>query len=172
MQSVLLSSKPPLIFRARNSKPVELIWELGQRVTNSITAWISFCILKCNFCGCVGSAFCLQDNDPEDSGNSAALEFPDHSLYEDSQLCSGSAASGSGSALSGSLGSSFNETSGHGTGREVQDLGIWCYMACYHIINSKILYWGWEIHVRRSVAFTFHQLSVFEAKFFSVFFQL
>ncbi|XP_063273651.1 period circadian protein homolog 3 isoform X4 [Prinia subflava] len=54
------------------------------------------------------------DNGPEDSGNSAALEFPDHS-YEDSQLGSGSAASGSGSALSGSLGSSFNETSGHGT---------------------------------------------------------
>lgn len=87
-------------------------------MTNSVTAWISFCILKCNFCGCVGSAFCLQDNEPEDSGNSAALEFPDHS-YEDSQLGSGSAASGSGSALSGSLGSSFNETSGHGTGREV-----------------------------------------------------
>ncbi|XP_021389907.1 period circadian protein homolog 3 isoform X4 [Lonchura striata] len=55
------------------------------------------------------------DNDPEDSGNSAALEFPDRSLYEDSQLGSGSAASGSGSALSASLGSSFNETSGHGT---------------------------------------------------------
>ncbi|XP_056363899.1 period circadian protein homolog 3 isoform X3 [Oenanthe melanoleuca] len=56
------------------------------------------------------------DNDPEDNGNNAALEFPDRSLYEDSQLGSGSAASGSGSALSGSLSSSFNETSGHGTG--------------------------------------------------------
>ncbi|NXD24132.1 PER3 protein, partial [Spelaeornis formosus] len=55
------------------------------------------------------------DNDAEDSGNSAALELPDHSLFEDSQLGSGSAASGSGSALSGSLSSSFNETSGHGT---------------------------------------------------------
>ncbi|XP_014739459.1 PREDICTED: period circadian protein homolog 3 isoform X4 [Sturnus vulgaris] len=55
------------------------------------------------------------DNNPEDNGNSAALELPDRSLYEDSQLGSGSAASGSGSALSGSLGSSFNETSGHGT---------------------------------------------------------
>ncbi|XP_039940300.1 period circadian protein homolog 3 isoform X4 [Hirundo rustica] len=55
-----------------------------------------------------------RDNDPEDSGNHAALEFAGHS-YEDSQLGSGSAASGSGSALSGSLGSSFNETSGHGT---------------------------------------------------------
>uniref|UniRef100_A0A8C5U6G6 Period circadian regulator 3 n=1 Tax=Malurus cyaneus samueli TaxID=2593467 RepID=A0A8C5U6G6_9PASS len=53
------------------------------------------------------------DNDPEDSGNGAALEFPDRSLYEDSQLGSGSAASGSGSALTGSLVSSFNETSGH-----------------------------------------------------------
>ncbi|XP_071431892.1 period circadian protein homolog 3 isoform X2 [Pithys albifrons albifrons] len=58
------------------------------------------------------------DNDPEDSGNSAAREFPDHSLYEDSQLSSGSAASGSGSALSCSLGSSFNETSGGGTDSE------------------------------------------------------
>ncbi|XP_036252067.1 period circadian protein homolog 3 isoform X5 [Molothrus ater] len=55
------------------------------------------------------------DNDPEDNGKTAALEFPDCSLYKDSQLGSGSAASGSGSALSGSLGSSFNETSGHGT---------------------------------------------------------
>uniref|UniRef100_A0A8C3EKG5 Period circadian regulator 3 n=2 Tax=Corvus moneduloides TaxID=1196302 RepID=A0A8C3EKG5_CORMO len=55
------------------------------------------------------------DNDPEDSGNSAALEFPDRLLYDDSQLVSGSAASGTGSALSGSLGSSFNEVSGHGT---------------------------------------------------------
>ncbi|XP_068891161.1 period circadian protein homolog 3 isoform X5 [Aphelocoma coerulescens] len=55
------------------------------------------------------------DNDPEDSGNSAALEFPDRLLYDDSQLVSGSAASGTGSALSGSLGSSFNEISGHGT---------------------------------------------------------
>ncbi|NXB37666.1 PER3 protein, partial [Eulacestoma nigropectus] len=61
------------------------------------------------------------DNDPEDSGNSAALEFPDHLLYEDSQLGSGSAASGSGSALSGSLGSSFNETSGHGTEEKNQE---------------------------------------------------
>ncbi|NXK85496.1 PER3 protein, partial [Formicarius rufipectus] len=58
------------------------------------------------------------DNDPEDSSNSASREFPDHSLYEDSQLSSGSAASGSGSALSCSLGSSFNETAGGGTGRE------------------------------------------------------
>ncbi|NXU43850.1 PER3 protein, partial [Drymodes brunneopygia] len=55
------------------------------------------------------------DNDPEDSGNSAALEFPDHSLYKDSQLGPGSAASGSGTALSASVGSSFNKTSGHGT---------------------------------------------------------
>lgn len=126
MKSFILSSKPPLIFRAKTSKAVELIGELGQHVTNAITAWISFCILKCNFCGCVGSAFCLQDNDPEDNGKTAALEFPDHPLYKDSQLGSGSAASGSGSALSGSLGSSFNKTSGHGTGREAQDLGIWC----------------------------------------------
>ncbi|NXY05061.1 PER3 protein, partial [Pteruthius melanotis] len=61
------------------------------------------------------------DNDPEDSGNSAALEFPDRSLYKDSQLGSGSAASGSGSALSDSLGFSFNETSGHGTEEKNQE---------------------------------------------------
>ncbi|NWX27202.1 PER3 protein, partial [Notiomystis cincta] len=61
------------------------------------------------------------DNDPEDNGNSAALEFPDRSLCEDLQLGSGSAASGSGSALSGSLGSSFNETSGHGTEEKNQE---------------------------------------------------
>ncbi|NXF76462.1 PER3 protein, partial [Sclerurus mexicanus] len=66
------------------------------------------------------------DNDPEDSGNSASREFPDHSLYEDSQLSSGSAASGSGSALSCSLGSSFNEPSGGGTeerNQEAEDKG-------------------------------------------------
>ncbi|XP_075376568.1 period circadian protein homolog 3 isoform X2 [Mycteria americana] len=60
------------------------------------------------------------DNDPEDSGNSASncasSEFTDRSLYEDSQSGTGSAASGSGSALSGSLGSGSNETSGCGTG--------------------------------------------------------
>ncbi|KFO59587.1 Period circadian protein 3, partial [Corvus brachyrhynchos] len=52
------------------------------------------------------------DNDPEDSGNSAALEFPDRLLYDDSQF---------GSALSGSLGSSFNEVSGHGTEEKNQE---------------------------------------------------
>ncbi|NWQ61918.1 PER3 protein, partial [Neopipo cinnamomea] len=61
------------------------------------------------------------DTDPEDSDNSAAHEFPDHSLYEDSQLGSGAAASGSGSALSGSLGSSFNESSGCGTEERSQE---------------------------------------------------
>ncbi|NXF36452.1 PER3 protein, partial [Nyctibius bracteatus] len=65
------------------------------------------------------------DNDPEDSGNSAShwasSEFTDHSLYEDSQSGTGSAASGSGLALSGSLGSGCNETSGCGTGRGNQE---------------------------------------------------
>ncbi|NXA03054.1 PER3 protein, partial [Sapayoa aenigma] len=61
------------------------------------------------------------DNGAEDRGNSASGEFPDHSLYEDSQLGSGSAASGSGSALSDSLGSSFNETSGCGTEERNQE---------------------------------------------------
>ncbi|XP_075028220.1 period circadian protein homolog 3 isoform X5 [Calonectris borealis] len=59
------------------------------------------------------------DNDPEDSGNSAnhcaSSEFTGHSRYEDSQLGTGSAASGSGSALSRSLDSGSNETSGCGT---------------------------------------------------------
>ncbi|NXG79033.1 PER3 protein, partial [Baryphthengus martii] len=70
------------------------------------------------------------DNSPEDSGNSAShcasSEFTDHLLYEDSQLGTGSAASGSGSALSASLGSSSNETSGCSTeekNREVEEEG-------------------------------------------------
>ncbi|NWR35223.1 PER3 protein, partial [Tachuris rubrigastra] len=61
------------------------------------------------------------DNDPEDSDNSASHEFPDHSLYEDSLLGSGAATSGSGSALSDSLGSSFNESSGCGTEERNQE---------------------------------------------------
>ncbi|NXI45413.1 PER3 protein, partial [Galbula dea] len=62
------------------------------------------------------------DNNPEDSGNSAShcasSEFTDHLLYEDSQLGTGSAASGSGSALSGSLGFGSYETSDCGTEEE------------------------------------------------------
>ncbi|NXE82862.1 PER3 protein, partial [Cochlearius cochlearius] len=58
-------------------------------------------------------------NDPEDSGNSASHcasgEFTDRLLYKDFQSNTGSAASGSGSALSGSLGSGSDETSGCGT---------------------------------------------------------
>ncbi|NWH51329.1 PER3 protein, partial [Fregata magnificens] len=67
------------------------------------------------------------DNDPEDSGNSAShcasSEFTDRSLDEDSQSGTGSAASGSGSALSGSLGSGSNETSGCGTEEKNQEAG-------------------------------------------------
>ncbi|XP_051493423.1 period circadian protein homolog 3 isoform X4 [Apus apus] len=59
-------------------------------------------------------------NDPEDSGNSASCcapsEFTDHLLFKDSQLSTSSAASGSESAFSGSLGSGCNKTSGCGTG--------------------------------------------------------
>ncbi|XP_009080771.1 PREDICTED: period circadian protein homolog 3 [Acanthisitta chloris] len=51
------------------------------------------------------------DNDPEDSSNNASREFPDHSLYKDSQSGTGSAVSGSGSTLSDYLDSSFNEAS-------------------------------------------------------------
>ncbi|NXV96239.1 PER3 protein, partial [Calonectris borealis] len=71
------------------------------------------------------------DNDPEDSGNSAnhcaSSEFTGHSRYEDSQLGTGSAASGSGSALSRSLDSGSNETSGCGTeekNQEAEEKGI------------------------------------------------
>ncbi|XP_008944008.1 PREDICTED: period circadian protein homolog 3-like, partial [Merops nubicus] len=60
------------------------------------------------------------DNNREDSGNSAShcasSEFTDHSLYEDSELGTGSAPSGGGSAFSGSLGSGSSETSGCSTG--------------------------------------------------------
>lgn len=116
-------------------------------MTNSVNAQTSFFKLKCNFHGCVCFDFCLQDNDPEDGGNSAShcasSEFTDRSLYEDSQLGTGSAASGSGSALSGSLGSGSNETSGSGTGREVRDLDVWCFAARWlaHmlVIQKKIL---------------------------------
>ncbi|NWI91612.1 PER3 protein, partial [Pitta sordida] len=69
------------------------------------------------------------DSGAEDRGNSAARDYPDHSLCEDSQLGSGSAASGSGSALSGSLGSSFNETPGCGTeekNQEAEEKGTAC----------------------------------------------
>nr|XP_013812915.1 PREDICTED: period circadian protein homolog 3 [Apteryx mantelli mantelli] len=59
------------------------------------------------------------DNDPEASGNSGSLcpssEFTDLLLHEDSQSGTGSAASGSGSAVSSSLGSGSNETSDCGT---------------------------------------------------------
>ncbi|XP_068771795.1 period circadian protein homolog 3 isoform X2 [Struthio camelus] len=60
------------------------------------------------------------DNDPEASGDNgshcASSEFSDLLLHEDSQSGTGSAASGSGSAVSSSLGSGSNETSGCGTG--------------------------------------------------------
>ncbi|NWI53154.1 PER3 protein, partial [Calyptomena viridis] len=55
------------------------------------------------------------DNGAEDRGNSASHEIPDHCPYENSQLGSGSAASGS------SLGSSFNKTSGCGTEERNQE---------------------------------------------------
>ncbi|XP_065711078.1 period circadian protein homolog 3 isoform X2 [Patagioenas fasciata] len=55
------------------------------------------------------------DNDLEDS-HCASSDLTDCWLYEDSQSGTGSAASGSGSALSGSLGSGSNKTSGCGTG--------------------------------------------------------
>ncbi|NXI72143.1 PER3 protein, partial [Anseranas semipalmata] len=71
------------------------------------------------------------DNDPEDSGTSASShcassEFTDRLLHEDSQSGTGSAASGSGSALFSSLGSRSSETSGYGTekkNREAKEKG-------------------------------------------------
>ncbi|XP_048823676.1 period circadian protein homolog 3 isoform X2 [Lagopus muta] len=61
------------------------------------------------------------DDSREDSGNSASshcasCEFTDRLLREDAQSGAGSAASGSGLALSSSLGSRSCETSGGGTG--------------------------------------------------------
>ncbi|NWU59555.1 PER3 protein, partial [Dromas ardeola] len=65
------------------------------------------------------------NNDPEDSGNSAShcasSEFTIRSLYEDSQSGTVSAVSGSGSALSGSLGSRSNDTSGCGTEEKTRE---------------------------------------------------
>ncbi|NXW04654.1 PER3 protein, partial [Fregetta grallaria] len=65
-------------------------------------------------------------NDPEDSGNDAShwasSEFTDRSLYEDSQSGTGSAVSGSESALSRSLGSGSNETAGCGTEEKNQEV--------------------------------------------------
>ncbi|KAM8796239.1 period circadian protein homolog 3 [Eudromia elegans] len=57
------------------------------------------------------------DSDPEASANSGNLcpsEFAQFLLHEDSQFSTGSAASGSGSALSNSLGCVSNEASGYG----------------------------------------------------------
>lgn len=73
--------------------------------------------------------FCFQDDSREDSGNSASshcasCEFTDRLLREDAQSGAGSAASGSGLALSSSLGSRSCETSGGGTGKEVK---IWTF---------------------------------------------
>jgi len=73
--------------------------------------------------------FCFQDNSLEDSGNSASShcassECTDRLLHEDSQSGTGSAASGSGLALSSSLGSHSCETSGGGTGKEIK---IWTF---------------------------------------------
>ncbi|NXN96450.1 PER3 protein, partial [Rhinopomastus cyanomelas] len=65
-----------------------------------------------------------RDNSGEGSGNSAShcasSEFTEHSLYEDSQSGTSLSASGSGSALSGSLGSRSNDTSGCGTEEKKQ----------------------------------------------------
>ena len=70
--------------------------------------------------------FCFQDNSLEDSGNSASShcassECTDRLLHEDSQSGTGSAASGSGLALSSSLGSHSCETSGGGTAETDQE---------------------------------------------------
>ncbi|NXT51880.1 PER3 protein, partial [Pluvianellus socialis] len=65
------------------------------------------------------------NKDSEDSRNSAShcasSEYTDHSLYEDSQSGTGSAASGGGSALSCSLGSGSNKTSGWDTEEKNQE---------------------------------------------------
>ncbi|KAM6191752.1 period circadian protein homolog 3 isoform 2-T2 [Sarcoramphus papa] len=102
-QAILLSS-------SRSSSPLQLNLlqeELPKPMELSIST------------GVKAHAEAKRDNDPEDSGNSAShcasSEFTDRSLYEDSRSGTGSAASGRGSALSGSLGSGSSETSGCGT---------------------------------------------------------
>ncbi|KAM6236850.1 period circadian protein homolog 3 isoform 4-T5 [Spheniscus humboldti] len=103
-QALLLSS-------SRSSSPLQLNL-LQEELPKPMELSISTDVRACAEAKC--------DNDPEDGGNSAShcasSEFTDCSLYEDSQLGTGSAASGSGSALSGSLGSGSNETSSCGTG--------------------------------------------------------
>ncbi|NXX95468.1 PER3 protein, partial [Centropus bengalensis] len=102
---------------SRSSSPLQLNLlqeELPRPMELSISTDVKACAeVKC-------------DNDPEDSGNSsshcASCDLTDRSLYEDSQLGMGSAASGSGSALSGSLGSGSNETSGCGTEEKNQEV--------------------------------------------------
>lgn len=94
------------------------------------------------------SVFCFQDNDPEGSANSASShcvssEFTEHQLHQDSQSGTGSAASGSGSALFSSLDFHSNDISSYGTGREVQDLDV-CYsdsrwLASMLVICNKML---------------------------------
>ncbi|XP_053941955.1 period circadian protein homolog 3 isoform X1 [Cuculus canorus] len=100
----------PLLSSSRSSSPLQLNLlqeELPRPMELSISTDVKAC------------AEAKGDNDPEDSGNSsshcASCELTDRSLYEDSQSGMGSAASGSGSALSASLGSGSNETSGCGT---------------------------------------------------------
>ncbi|XP_031469141.1 period circadian protein homolog 3 isoform X6 [Phasianus colchicus] len=96
---------------SRSSSPLQLNLlqeELPESVEPSVNTDVKACAeAKC-------------DNSREDSGNSASshcasCEFTDRLLHEDSQSGAGSAASGSGLALSSSLGSHSCETSGGGT---------------------------------------------------------
>ncbi|XP_065593957.1 period circadian protein homolog 3 [Cyrtonyx montezumae] len=95
---------------SRSSSPLQLNL-LQEELPKSVEPFISTDVKACTEAKC--------DNSPEDSGNSASShcassEFTDRLLPEDSQSCTGSAASGSGLALSSSLGSHSCETSGGG----------------------------------------------------------
>ncbi|XP_032849100.2 period circadian protein homolog 3 isoform X2 [Tyto alba] len=102
-QALLLSS-------SRSSSPLQLNL-LQEELPKPMELSIGTDVKACTEAKC--------DNDPENSGNSAShcapSEFTDHLLYEDSQSGTGSAVSGSGSALSVFLGSGSSETSGCGT---------------------------------------------------------
>ncbi|NXJ16602.1 PER3 protein, partial [Odontophorus gujanensis] len=102
----------PLQLSSSQSSPPLQLNLLQEELPKSVEPSFSTDVKACAEAKC--------DNSPEDSGNSASShcassEFTDRLLPEDSQSCTGSAASGSGLALSSSLGSHSCETSGGGT---------------------------------------------------------
>ncbi|XP_417528.4 period circadian protein homolog 3 isoform X6 [Gallus gallus] len=102
---------------SRSSSPLQLNL-LQEELPESAEPSLSTDVKACAEANC--------DNSLEDSGNSASShcassECTDRLLHEDSQSGTGSAASGSGLALSSSLGSHSCETSGGGTAETDQE---------------------------------------------------